>query len=129
MILIHSLFNKRLIVDDIIWLYDIHVTHIKFLDKLCNLVILLNLPKTESRVRIILTFASDVPQVIRLEGPGTLKAISIYQYFSTAICYILPWINFDLETLHVGKCLLQSITIIREEFIHGDNKDLRYGCC
>ena len=50
----------------------------KFLDKLCNLVVILNFPKIEYGVWIIFKDASDMPKVIRLEGFGTLKFISIH---------------------------------------------------
>ena len=41
-----SLFYKVLIGDELLWWYYIHITHTKFLDKLCNLLVLLNCPKT-----------------------------------------------------------------------------------
>ena len=50
-----------LITYDILWWYDIHVTHTKFLDKIRNLLVLLNPPKTEYGARNILKYASDVP--------------------------------------------------------------------
>ena len=43
----------------LLWYY-IHATHMKLLDKLCNLLVLLNIPNTESGVRNILKDASDV---------------------------------------------------------------------
>ena len=89
-----SLLYKRLMGYDILLWYDIHVTHSKFLDKLCNLLVLLIIPQTESGVRSILKDARDATYVIRLEGPGTLKALSIYQYCCTIICNVLPWIYF-----------------------------------
>ena len=56
-----SLLYKVLKRYEILLLYNIHVTHTKFLDKLCNLLVLLNTPQTESGVRIILKDVSDVP--------------------------------------------------------------------
>ena len=41
-----SLLYKGLICFDILLWYDIHVTHTKFLDKLCNLLVFLNIPQT-----------------------------------------------------------------------------------
>ena len=41
-----SLFYKRLMGDDLIWWYYIYITHTKFLDKLRNLLVLMNPPKT-----------------------------------------------------------------------------------
>ena len=49
-----------IICDEILWWYDIHITHTKFLDKIRNLLVLMNLPKTEYGVRITLKDSSDV---------------------------------------------------------------------
>ena len=57
----------------------------------------------------MLKYVSDVFEVLMLRRSVTLKALSIYQYFITAICNVLPWITFDFETLHVGNIFLQSI--------------------
>ena len=89
-----SLLYNIIIGYDILLWYDIHVTHTKFLDKLCIFIVILNTPQTESGVRSILKDVSYVPLVLRLEGPGTLKAFSIHQYCSTAIFNVLPWIYF-----------------------------------
>ena len=56
-----SLLYKGLIVDENLCWYGIHVTHTRFLDKLRNALVLLNFPKTESRVRSILKYRSDLP--------------------------------------------------------------------
>ena len=55
-----SLLHKVLIGGNIIWLYDVHVTHTKFLDKLCNLLVLLHRPNMESGIRSIFKDASDL---------------------------------------------------------------------
>ena len=39
------LLQKELIGNDLLRLYDINVTHAKFLDKICNLISLINVPK------------------------------------------------------------------------------------
>ena len=44
-VFIPRLLYKGLICDEIFWWYVIHVTHTKFLVKLCNLLVLLNYPK------------------------------------------------------------------------------------
>ena len=54
------LLYKELIGDELLWFYDIHVTHTKFLDKIRNLLVLLNIPQTEYGVRIILKDASNL---------------------------------------------------------------------
>ena len=46
MVFTHILLYKVLIGDELLWSYEIHVTHTKFLDKLHNLLVLMNLPKT-----------------------------------------------------------------------------------
>ena len=56
-----SLLYKGLIGYELLLWYDIHVIHTKFLDTLRNLLVLLNIPKTKSRVRSILKDVSDVP--------------------------------------------------------------------
>ena len=55
------LLYKWLIGDEHLWWYDIHVTHMKFLDKLHDLLVLMDLQETESGVRIILKYVGDVP--------------------------------------------------------------------
>ena len=45
-IFMHSLLYKGLIGYEIVLWYYIHVTHTKFLDKLCNLLVLLNIQQT-----------------------------------------------------------------------------------
>ena len=55
------LLYKGLIGDEILWWYDTHFTHTKFIDKPCNLIVLLNFPRKEYKVEIILKYASYVP--------------------------------------------------------------------
>ena len=81
----------------------------------------------ESVFRSILKDASDLPYMIRLECPGTVKALIFYQYFSAAICNILHWITLEFETLHMGKSLLQRITLIIDKYSHGGDKSLMFG--
>ena len=90
LVLSRSLLYKRLICYELLLGYDIHVTHTIFFIKLCDLLVLLNIPMTESGAKSILKDASYVPNVLRLEGPGTLKALSIYQDCCTAIHNVLP---------------------------------------
>ena len=56
----HSLLYKGIIGDELLWWYDIHVTHTNFLDKLRYFLVIINFPKTESVIRSILKDASDV---------------------------------------------------------------------
>ena len=66
----------------------------KFINKLFNLLVLMNPPKMKYRVRIILKDASDVPKVDIIEGSITLKELNIYQDFITVICYVIPQETF-----------------------------------
>ena len=66
----------------------------KFINKLFNLLVLMNPPKMKYRVIIILKYASDVPKVDIIEGSITLKELNIYQDFITVICYVIPQENF-----------------------------------
>ena len=51
----------------------------KFLHKLCNLLVLMNFPETESGIINILKYEIDVSKVLRHEGPSTIKALIVYQ--------------------------------------------------
>ena len=88
----------------------------------------MNLPDTESVIRSILKDASDVSKVLRNEDSGTLKVLSIYQYCSSEICNILPWINIEFEIIHLGNSLLKITIGIGEKITHGGDMDLRSGC-
>ena len=92
-----SLLYKGLISYDILLWYDICVTHTKFLDKIRNLLVLLNIPKTEYGVKFVLRDASEVPYAIMTKGPGTIKALRIYQDCCTDICNVLPWIHLCMR--------------------------------
>ena len=60
MVFTRSLLHKVLIGDDILWLYDVQSIHTKLLDKLYNLLVLLNLPNMESGIRSIFKYVSDL---------------------------------------------------------------------
>ena len=53
-VFLRSLLYKGLVGYEVLLWYDIHVTHTKFLDKLRNLLVLLNSPQTEYGFRSIL---------------------------------------------------------------------------
>ena len=59
-VLTRILLHKGLIDDELLCFYDIYVTHTKFLDEICNLLVLINRPTTESVIRSIFKDASDV---------------------------------------------------------------------
>ena len=54
------LYKGHICYELLLW-YDTHITNKKFLDKFRNLLVLLNIPQTESVVRSILKYASDLP--------------------------------------------------------------------
>ena len=128
-ILTCSIFRKGLISDELLWSYDIQVTHTKFIDKLWNILVLLNLPKTKSGIRSILKDASDIAKVLRIKGPGTLMELRIYQDYRKEICNILPSISLQLDNIQIVQSLLQRIFGIMNNGSHCDYTDLRYGRC
>ena len=79
----HSILNKEPIGNELLRLHDILVTHTKFINKLCNLVIFMSCPEMGSSTINILNYASYISEVLGLKGSGTLKALIIYQVFST----------------------------------------------
>ena len=82
-VLTNILLQKVLIVDEILGLYEIHVTQINFLGNLRNLLVLMNFPNIKLRIGSILKYSSDVSKVIRIKVFVNIKVLSIYQYFST----------------------------------------------
>ena len=123
------IFYKGLIGDELFLWYNIPVIHTKFIDRICNLLVLLNSPKTESEVRSILKDKFDVLFVLMIECPITLKDISIYQDCSSENWNVLTWITIEFEVLHVVKSLPQSIILIGEKCGHVGDKYIRSGCC
>ena len=81
-VLTNILLQKVLIVDEILGLYEIHVTQINFLGNLRNLLVLMNFPNIKLRIGSILKYSSDVSKVIMIKVPRTVKAIIIHQYHS-----------------------------------------------
>ena len=59
-VFMHIFLYKGLISDDLLRFYDIIFTHKKFLDKLCNLLVLLNSLKPESGIRGIFKDTSNL---------------------------------------------------------------------
>ena len=80
-------------------------------------------------VRSVLKDASDVLYVLKLEIPGTFKALSIYQDLCTEKCNVIPWINFYFDTLHVGKSIIQIVLRVGKKCSHDVDEDLSSGCC
>ena len=75
-----SLFCKGSTSYEILWFYDVQITHTKFIDKICNLIVIINLPKTKYEFISIIKYKSDSYKVISIEIPGTIKVIKIDQY-------------------------------------------------
>ena len=62
----HILLHKGLVCCEIFWLYYIQDVHMKLLDEIHNLHVLINIPNTESGFRIIFKDVSNLPKVIRI---------------------------------------------------------------
>ena len=69
----HRFLYKGIIGEDILGLYEIHVTHKKFLDKLLNLLVIMNNLNMKFIIINTLKYASDVAEVIGIKGYGTIK--------------------------------------------------------
>ena len=123
------LFHNGIIGNELLWLYDIQVTHTTYIDKLYTLLVLLNLPKNKYLIIIILKDASGIAKFLRLQVPGNFNDISIYQGCSTTICNVLTSIYFQSETIKTVQSILQSIIGIVNKGIHGNDIDLSSGCC
>ena len=121
--------HKGIIYDDIFRLYDIHNKQQYVYDKLCNLLVLMNIPKAKYRIRSILRYTSDVAKVLIIKCWVTLKVLSIYQYFIKEIYIIYPWITLQLETIQMVTDILQIILGVGENCFHGSNKYLVSGLC
>ena len=89
----------------------------------------MNIPKTKYEIMSILKDASDVPEVLRLEGPCTLKANRINKYYSTEIYNIISWITIEFERIQIGIIIFQIIVLIIHKGIHGVNIYPSTGCC
>ena len=74
--------------NDLLGLYRIHVTPMKIVDELRNILIIMNIPKIKPIIRSILKDASDVTKLLRLKESLNLKDIGINKYFYTSICNI-----------------------------------------
>ena len=88
-----SLEEKGIISDELLWLYEIKFTYMKFIDKLLGLLVLLNNIKSKYVVRSILRNTIYKANIIRFKVSVTLKAFRINKYCSTSICNILSQIT------------------------------------
>ena len=53
----------------------------KFIDKVQNFLVLMNDLKVKNLVRSILKNSGDIAKVLIFEGPGTLNALNINQFY------------------------------------------------
>ena len=90
---------KVIVSDELLWLYEIKSTYMKFLDKLLGLLVLLNNIKEKYVVRSILRNTIDKAKMLRFKVSVTLKAFSINQYCSTSIWNILSQITLEFIIL------------------------------
>ena len=125
----YSLLNKGPIGNDILRLHGILATYNKFLNKPRNFLLIMSFPEMESRIISIFKDVSDVSKLLGLKGSGTIKALRIYQYFSTSIFDILPWLSLEFDTLQMVKIIFQNITGNINNGNHGGNIDRRSSCC
>ena len=97
--------EKGIISDELLWLYEIKSTYMKFLDKLLGLLVLLNKIKAKYVVRSILRNTIDKAKMIRFKISVTLKAFIINQYCSISICNILSQITLEFKNILIIKIL------------------------
>ena len=109
----HFLLKKKLIVNDILYLHKIIITHMEYLNKIHNLLVFLNVLYKKPRIRDYIKYASDIAEVLGIKGHGTLKAIIIEQNCITAICNVLSWITIYLDIIQIFKSLIQSTIWVR----------------
>ena len=88
-----NLLNKGIICNDLLGLHDILVTHIKFLNKLFNLLVLLNCQDMKSRIRSTLKYAIYIAKSISIKVSDNIKELSTNQDCGTLTYDILPWIT------------------------------------
>ena len=76
-----SLLNTEIFGNKLLRLSGILITPIEFLNKLHNLIVLMNWPEIKSRIRIILKYATHIEEVAGLKGSINLKALRRNKYF------------------------------------------------
>ena len=123
------LFYKGLVGNNLICKYDKFITLTNVLDKLRNLLLLLNLPETKSRIIIIPKYVSHINEVLGIKGYRTIKALRINKDWITSIFNILPYFVIYFETLQIVNSLIQIIVWVGEKSPHGGDIDLGYGSC
>ena len=95
----HSIFHKGPISDYILWLYEIQFTYMKVIDKVKNILVLLNHPNAKSGISGNLNNVIDTAKVLKFVKPGTIKALSISKYFSIAILKNISLVMFWFYTI------------------------------
>ena len=60
--------SKGIISDELIWLYEIQYTYMKFLDKLLGTLVIMNHIKTKYLVRSILRNMIDISKILRFKN-------------------------------------------------------------
>ena len=90
----------------------------KIIDKIRNILVMMNLPNTESGIRSIFKYASNVVYVLSLKGPRTTKALGINKYCCTSMHNIYPQIDLEFDTLQMIKSLQNIVIEIREKYSH-----------
>ena len=111
---------KELVSDDILWLYVIQITHSKFIDKVHNLLVIMNDLKSKYSVRIILKKLSDI---------GTHNVLNINQYLIIEICNIISWVTIYFNGIQIINSILQKSIWKGDKYSHDFNIYLRSGWC
>ena len=109
---------KDIISNDLLWFYEIKFTYMKCLDKLLDLLVLLNNIKEKYVVISVHINTIDKARMFRFKLSVTIKAFSINLYCSTSICNILSQITLEFKNILISKILSQIITQIREKLSH-----------
>ena len=104
-----SFLHKEPIGYEILVLYDIHVTHTNLQDEIFNLPVPLNKPKKKYGDIIIFKDAINIPELFILEGSSTIKALRIYQDYSTEIFNVIPMITIEFDTIKIVNILILII--------------------
>ena len=125
--LVHNILKKGLICNELFILHNILVPYNKVLNKLRNLLNIMNRTENKSGIRNILKGESDESNIIRPKLSGTLKALSIYQYFIAVIFNMILWMNITFGNIYVVQSLLKSTTGFVKNSGWGVNIDLRSG--
>ena len=70
----YLIFNKGLIIDEILWVYEIQVTYMKIINKFHNLLLLMNKPKPKPGIISDLNNFSFTSKAFNIGEPGNINS-------------------------------------------------------